>query len=62
MKRDNNPDHTLAVLAFVLAIFSLIITSLVPVLGPVTGLIVAAFLGGGITFVWADRRFQRRGK
>ncbi|MFZ1996496.1 MAG: hypothetical protein WAU75_20460 [Solirubrobacteraceae bacterium] len=49
-------------LALIVGLLGVIIAAVTPVLGPLTGLIVVAFLGGGATFVWADRRFQRRDK
>lgn len=62
MKNNNNNDisDTIAVLALILAILGLVIAAVGPVLGPLSGLILAAFLGGGAASVWADRRFLRR--
>jgi len=63
MKNKNTDiSDTIAVLALILAILGLVIAAVGPVLGPLTGLVLAAFLGGGAAFVWADRRFMRRDK
>jgi hypothetical protein len=60
--KNNNISDTIAVLALILAIFGLVIAAVGPVLGPLTGLVLAAFLGGGAASVWGDRRFVRRDK
>jgi membrane protein implicated in regulation of membrane protease activity len=61
MKNKNNDiSDTIAVLALILAILGLVIAAVSPVLGPLTGLVLVAFLGGGAASVWADRRFLRR--
>ena len=62
--QDNNSDitNTIAVLALIVAILGLIIDAVVPVLGPLGDLILVAFIGGGVTGVWADRRFTRCAK
>jgi len=60
--KNNDITNTIAVLALIVAFLGLIIAAVAPVLGPIAGLILVAFLGGGGTFVWADRRFQRRDK
>ena len=63
MKNKNNDiSDTIAVLALILAILGLVISAISPVLGPITGLVLAGFLGGGAASVWADRRFVRRDK
>jgi positive regulator of sigma E activity len=63
MQNENSDiTNTIAVLALILALLGLIITAVAPVLGPLAGLILVAFLGGGATCVWADRRFQRHDK
>ncbi|HEV7163519.1 MAG TPA: hypothetical protein VGN25_09710 [Solirubrobacteraceae bacterium] len=59
---DNDISNTIAVLALILAILGLILAAVASVLGPLTGLVLAAFLGGGATGAWADRRFQRYDK
>jgi hypothetical protein len=62
MQHNNDFANTIAVVALIVALLGLIIAAVAPVLGPLSGLIIVAFLGGGATCVWADRRFQRRGK
>lgn len=49
-------------LALILAILGLIIAAVSPIFGPLGGLILAAFLGGGGTFVWVDRRLRHPGR
>jgi hypothetical protein len=60
--QEKNPDitNTIVVLGLILAILALILAAVGPVLGPLAGLILVAFLGGGATFVWIDRRLRRR--
>jgi len=62
MQHNNDITTTIAVLALILTLLGLIISAVAPVLGPLSGLILAAFLGGGATCVWADRPFQGRDK
>jgi hypothetical protein len=61
-EKNNDITNTIAVLALIVAILDLIIAAVAPVLGPLSGLILVAFIGGGATCVWADRRFLRRDK
>jgi hypothetical protein len=60
--QEKNTDiiNTIAVLGLILAILALILAAVEPVLGPLAGLILVAFLGGGATFVWIDRRLRQR--
>ena len=51
MQHENDITNTIAVLALIVAILGLIIAAVAPVLGALSGLILAAFLGGGATFV-----------
>src|ERR1700689_2003008 len=60
--KNDDISNTITVLALILAILGLIIAAVSPVLGPLAGLVLASFLGGGATCVWADRRFQRHDK
>lgn len=60
--KNNDISNTIAILALIVAFLGLILAAVAPVIGPLSGLILVAFLGGGATCVWADRRFQRRDK
>ncbi len=62
MQHNNDNANTIAVLALIFAILGFIIASVAPMIGPLTGLILVAFISGGAAFVWADRRLQRRNK
>jgi uncharacterized membrane protein YkgB len=58
--QNDDLSNTIAVVALIVAILSLIIATVAPILGALGGLILAAFLGGGATFVWLDRRLRSR--
>jgi hypothetical protein len=60
MKNNNDFPTTIAVLAIILTILGFIMSALAPFIGPLAALIVVAFIGGGVTFVWVDRRLPRR--
>jgi hypothetical protein len=61
MHHENNDIANLvAVLALILAMLGLIIAAVAPVLGALSGLVIAAFIGGGATGVWLDRQLRDR--
>lgn len=58
MDNNNNITNMLAVVSLALAILALVIAAVAPILGALSGLILAAFIAGGLTCVWADRRLR----
>ena len=51
--------NTITVLALIIAVLGLVISAVGPVVGTLGGLILAAFIGGGATGVWIDRRLRQ---
>ncbi len=60
MHENNDLPNLIAILGLILAILGIIIAATAPVLGPLSGLILAAFLGGAATGAWMNHRLRGR--